>query len=83
MFPQDVGISSDKHALIIPSFMRQGRRTHPMPNSDSSVPCNLLFFQFIGRSSCSFAAYDVFQAGFFLLNTELMICFSATKSLGS
>lgn len=67
MFPQDVGISADKHALLIPPFMGRGRRIHPMPNSDSSVPCNLLFFPLISRSSCSFAAYDVFQAGLFLL----------------
>lgn len=83
MFLQDVGISSNKHALIIPPFVDRGRWIHPMPNSDSSVPCNLFFFQFIGRSSYSFAVYDVFQAGFFLLKAELTLCFSATKSYGS
>jgi len=41
VFPQNVGISYNKHALIIPPLMGQGRRIHPMPNSDSSVPCNL------------------------------------------
>ncbi|KAF9687069.1 hypothetical protein SADUNF_Sadunf02G0055500 [Salix dunnii] len=32
---EDVGISSDKHALIIPPF--HGKRIHPMPFSDSSM----------------------------------------------
>ncbi|XP_062160285.1 cellulose synthase A catalytic subunit 2 [UDP-forming]-like isoform X2 [Alnus glutinosa] len=34
---EDAGISSDKHALIIPPFMSRGNRVHPMPISDSSV----------------------------------------------
>ncbi|KAG4984077.1 hypothetical protein AAZX31_10G211800 [Glycine max] len=34
---EDVGISADKHALIIPPFMHHGKRVHPMP-PDSSVP---------------------------------------------
>ncbi|KAJ6954047.1 cellulose synthase A catalytic subunit 2 [Populus alba x Populus x berolinensis] len=33
---EDVGISSDKHALIVPPF--NGKRIHPMPFSDSSMP---------------------------------------------
>nr|TKS18720.1 CesA7A-like family protein [Populus alba] len=33
---EDVGISSDKHALIVPPF--HGKRIHPMPFSDSSMP---------------------------------------------
>nr|AIA61439.1 cellulose synthase [Boehmeria nivea] len=33
---EDTGISSDKHALIIPPFMSRGKRVHPMPFSDSS-----------------------------------------------
>ncbi|WKA10935.1 hypothetical protein VitviT2T_028478 [Vitis vinifera] len=33
----DVGISSDKHALIIPPFMGRGKRVHPMPFPDSSM----------------------------------------------
>jgi cellulose synthase A len=37
---QDVGISSDKHALIVPPF--HGKRIHPMPFSDSSIPCKFL-----------------------------------------
>ncbi|KAG6774351.1 hypothetical protein POTOM_021704 [Populus tomentosa] len=32
---EDVGISSDKHALIIPPF--RGKRIHPMPFPDSSM----------------------------------------------
>ncbi|XP_015967982.1 cellulose synthase A catalytic subunit 2 [UDP-forming] [Arachis duranensis] len=35
---EDVGISADKHALIIPPFMPRGKRVHPMPFPDSSVP---------------------------------------------
>ncbi|KAE8100408.1 hypothetical protein FH972_018308 [Carpinus fangiana] len=35
---EDAGISSDKHALIIPPFMSRGKRVHPMPISDSSMP---------------------------------------------
>ncbi|XP_061356816.1 cellulose synthase A catalytic subunit 2 [UDP-forming]-like [Gastrolobium bilobum] len=35
---EDVGISADKHALIIPPFMARGKRVHPMPFPDSSVP---------------------------------------------
>ncbi|GFY96461.1 cellulose synthase A2 [Actinidia rufa] len=34
---EDVGISSDKHALIIPPFMGRGKRVHPMPFTDSSM----------------------------------------------
>ncbi|TKY51433.1 Cellulose synthase A catalytic subunit 6 of UDP-forming [Spatholobus suberectus] len=33
----DVGISADKHALMIPPFMPRGKRVHPMPFPDSSV----------------------------------------------
>ena len=36
---KDVGISSDKHALIIPPFMGRGKRVHPMPFPDSSMSC--------------------------------------------
>ncbi|XP_057761340.1 cellulose synthase A catalytic subunit 2 [UDP-forming]-like [Arachis stenosperma] len=35
---EDIGISADKHALIIPPFMPRGKRVHPMPFPDSSVP---------------------------------------------
>ncbi|KAF7851847.1 hypothetical protein BT93_L2008 [Corymbia citriodora subsp. variegata] len=35
---ENVGISFNRDALIIPPFMSQGRGIHPMPNSDSSVP---------------------------------------------
>ncbi|KAM5562253.1 cellulose synthase A catalytic subunit 2 [UDP-forming] [Rosa sericea] len=35
---EDVGIASDKHALIIPPFMSRGKRVHPMPSSDASMP---------------------------------------------
>ncbi|CAN6686991.1 unnamed protein product [Malus baccata var. baccata] len=34
---EDVGIASDKHALIVPPFMSRGKRVHPMPSSDSSM----------------------------------------------
>ncbi|KAK9943837.1 hypothetical protein M0R45_009432 [Rubus argutus] len=34
---EDVGIASDKHALIIPPFMSRGKRVHPMPSSDASM----------------------------------------------
>ncbi|XP_044475290.1 cellulose synthase A catalytic subunit 2 [UDP-forming]-like isoform X2 [Mangifera indica] len=34
---EDVGISSDKHALIIPPFMGRGARVHPMAFPDSSM----------------------------------------------
>ncbi|XP_044511054.1 cellulose synthase A catalytic subunit 2 [UDP-forming]-like isoform X1 [Mangifera indica] len=34
---EDVGISSDKHALIIPPFMGCGKRVHPMAFPDSSM----------------------------------------------
>ncbi|GLT32117.1 hypothetical protein SLA2020_068060 [Shorea laevis] len=34
---EDVGISSDKHALIIPPFMGCGNRVHPMLVPDSSM----------------------------------------------
>nr|AGV22110.1 cellulose synthase 8 [Betula luminifera] len=34
---EDAGISSDKHALIVPPFMSHGKRIHPMPISDSSM----------------------------------------------
>ena len=39
---KDAGISSDKHALIIPPFMSRGKRVHPMPISDSSMSCKLV-----------------------------------------
>ncbi|XP_027357642.1 cellulose synthase A catalytic subunit 2 [UDP-forming]-like isoform X3 [Abrus precatorius] len=35
---EDVGIAADKHALIVPPFMARGKRVHPMPFPDSSVP---------------------------------------------
>ncbi|KAL5122901.1 Cellulose synthase A catalytic subunit 6 [UDP-forming] [Glycine soja] len=35
---EDVGISADKHALILPPFTARGKRVHPMPFPDSSVP---------------------------------------------
>ncbi|XP_028757270.1 cellulose synthase A catalytic subunit 2 [UDP-forming] isoform X2 [Neltuma alba] len=35
---EDLGISADKHALIVPPFMARGKRVHPMPFPDSSVP---------------------------------------------
>ncbi|XP_047157956.1 cellulose synthase A catalytic subunit 2 [UDP-forming]-like [Vigna umbellata] len=35
---EDVGISADKHALILPPFMARGKRIYPMPFPDSSVP---------------------------------------------
>ncbi|PRQ24667.1 putative hexosyltransferase chromatin regulator PHD family [Rosa chinensis] len=34
---EDVGIASDKHALIIPPFMSRGKRVHPMPSADASM----------------------------------------------
>ncbi|KAM1348311.1 hypothetical protein EV1_002496 [Malus domestica] len=34
---EDVGIASDKHALIVPPFMSRGKRVHPMPSSDSAM----------------------------------------------
>ncbi|XP_062024928.1 cellulose synthase A catalytic subunit 2 [UDP-forming]-like [Rosa rugosa] len=34
---EDVGIASDKHALIIPPFMSRGKRVHPMPSSDAAM----------------------------------------------
>ncbi|GFS37494.1 cellulose synthase 6 [Actinidia rufa] len=34
---EDVGISSDKHALVIPPFMGRGKRVHPVPFTDSSM----------------------------------------------
>nr|DAD40080.1 TPA_asm: hypothetical protein HUJ06_014403 [Nelumbo nucifera] len=34
---EDAGISSDRHALIIPPFMGGGKRIHPMPFPDSSM----------------------------------------------
>ncbi|XP_068320436.1 cellulose synthase A catalytic subunit 2 [UDP-forming]-like [Pyrus communis] len=34
---EDVGIASDKHALIVPPFMSRGKRVHPMPSSDPSM----------------------------------------------
>ena len=45
---KDVGISSDKHALIIPPFMSRGKRVHPMPVPDPSMTCTL--FLMIGRN---------------------------------
>ncbi|MED6170226.1 hypothetical protein PIB30_028853 [Stylosanthes scabra] len=35
---EDVGISAEKLALIVPPFMSRGKRVHPMPFLDSSVP---------------------------------------------
>ncbi|KAL6209342.1 hypothetical protein ACLB2K_020284 [Fragaria x ananassa] len=34
---EDVGIASDKHALIIPPFVSRGKRVHPIPSSDASM----------------------------------------------
>ncbi|KAE8729365.1 putative cellulose synthase A catalytic subunit 3 [Hibiscus syriacus] len=34
---EDAGISSDKHALIIPPFMSHGKRVHSMPVPDPSM----------------------------------------------
>ncbi|KAE8728314.1 putative cellulose synthase A catalytic subunit 3 [Hibiscus syriacus] len=34
---EDAGISSDKHALIIPPFMSRGKRIHPMPVPEPSM----------------------------------------------
>ncbi|GAB2269897.1 Cellulose synthase A catalytic subunit 6 [UDP-forming] [Dionaea muscipula] len=34
---EDVGVSPDKHALIIPPFMSRGKKVHPMPIPDSHV----------------------------------------------
>ncbi|KAG8493810.1 hypothetical protein CXB51_011102 [Gossypium anomalum] len=34
---EDVGISPDKHALIVPPFMSRGKRVHPMPMADPSM----------------------------------------------
>lgn len=39
---KDVGISSDKHALIIPPFMGHGNWVHPMPVPDSSMTGKLI-----------------------------------------
>lgn len=39
---KDLGISSDKHALIIPPFMGRGKRVHPMSFPDASMPSKLL-----------------------------------------
>lgn len=41
---KDVGIASDKHALIIPPFMSRGKRVHPMPSSDASMTCKFIKF---------------------------------------
>ncbi|KAJ1429724.1 Zinc finger, RING-type [Sesbania bispinosa] len=35
---EDPEISSDQHALIVPSYMNNGNRVHPMPYSDQSIP---------------------------------------------
>ncbi|MFQ6623706.1 hypothetical protein Gotur_004386 [Gossypium turneri] len=35
---EDSEISADHHALIVPQFMGNGNRVHPMPCSDPSVP---------------------------------------------
>lgn len=41
-FPfQDSEISADRHALIVPPFMGNGNRVHPMPYTDASTPCKL------------------------------------------
>ncbi|XP_031479307.1 cellulose synthase A catalytic subunit 5 [UDP-forming]-like [Nymphaea colorata] len=34
---EDVGVSPDSHALIVPPFMGGGKRVHPMPFPDSSL----------------------------------------------
>lgn len=39
---QDVGVSPDSHALIIPPFMGGGKRVHPIPFPDPSLSCKLL-----------------------------------------
>lgn len=41
-FFKGVGISPDKHALIVPPFMSRGKRVHPMPISDSPMSCKLV-----------------------------------------
>ncbi|KAE8684524.1 Cellulose synthase A catalytic subunit 2 [Hibiscus syriacus] len=38
---EDFGISSDKHALIVPPLMSRGKRVHPMPTPDPSMTCEL------------------------------------------
>ncbi|XP_027354437.1 cellulose synthase A catalytic subunit 6 [UDP-forming]-like isoform X4 [Abrus precatorius] len=35
---EDPEISSDQHALIVPPYMNNGNRVHPMPYTDSSIP---------------------------------------------
>lgn len=35
---EDSEISSDRHALIVPPYMGNGNRVHPMPYNDSSTP---------------------------------------------
>ncbi|KGN45860.2 cellulose synthase A catalytic subunit 2 [UDP-forming] [Cucumis sativus] len=37
---EDAGISSDKHALIIPPFISRGKKVHPVPFTDSSMSAN-------------------------------------------
>lgn len=39
---KDVGISSDKHALIIPPFMGRGKRIHPMSFPDGFMTCKFI-----------------------------------------
>ncbi|KAE9601305.1 putative hexosyltransferase chromatin regulator PHD family [Lupinus albus] len=36
---EDPDISSDRHALIVPPYMNNGSRVHPMPYPDPSIPC--------------------------------------------
>ncbi|KAK7247526.1 hypothetical protein RIF29_42410 [Crotalaria pallida] len=35
---EDPDISSDRHALIVPPYMNNGSRVHPMPYPDPSIP---------------------------------------------
>lgn len=41
---KDAGISSDKHALIIPPFISRGKKVHPAPFTDSSMSGKLVEF---------------------------------------
>ncbi|KMT10486.1 hypothetical protein BVRB_5g116100 [Beta vulgaris subsp. vulgaris] len=34
---EDTGISSDRHALVIPPFMSRGKKVHPVPYTDSAM----------------------------------------------
>jgi len=60
---KDIGISADKHALIIPPFMSRGKRVHPMPFPDSSVPGKLFLFCFgllVYNGLCHVPYYNLF-----------------------